>query len=240
MSKDNLIRRTEQFVKQSFLATQGILLIAHDFQHVDRVRHTAMFIAKREGYKELEKLEIAALLHDVGLTRINDKDERINHGPAGARIAEEFLRNSSDFKASDIEQISDAIKYHSLPPWIVHEYLQGLGGKGKLIKIIRDADLLDGLGAVGLMRAFSSKYFLAAYNPLNIKGDTCEVSQEERAKKFGGMRPPVNTVIDQVNQQIRNFDNLHTNTAKEMAISLIRYMKDFIVQLEKEILVTIK
>ena len=127
MRDNKLIRKVEDYVKRTFQNTEGVLLIAHDFQHVDRVRNNALVIASRERYTEVEKLEIAALLHDIGLTQISDRDERTEHGSIGAAIAEEFLRENSDLGTSEIEQIADAVKYHSLPPWIVHEHLQTLG-----------------------------------------------------------------------------------------------------------------
>jgi hypothetical protein len=47
--------------------------------------------------------------------------------------------------------------------------------------------------------------------------------------------PPVGSIIEQVNQQIRYCDGLHTMTAKKIAIPLVKYMKNFVLQLEKEI-----
>ena len=40
---------------------------SHGFKHVKRVRNWALLIAKKEGYKDLEMVEAAALLHDIGL-----------------------------------------------------------------------------------------------------------------------------------------------------------------------------
>lgn len=236
MVRDNkLIQKAEDFVKQAFEGIEGRLLIAHDFQHVDRVRNSALVIAKHEGYTELEKLEVAALLHDIGLTQMSEGIERTEHGAIGAEMAEEYLKSNSSLNTSDINQISDAIKYHSIAPLIVNEYLQTLGERGKLLEIIRDADGIDSCGAIGLMRAFSSKYFLQAYNPSDIKGDAWALTLEERLEKFRKERPPVNTIIDQVNQQIRVYENLHTETARNMAAPLIQFMKNFVLQLENEI-----
>ena len=41
--------------------------------------------------------------------------------------------------------------------------------------------------------------------------------------------------MDQINQQIRYYDNLHTVTAKNLGHPLVKYMKDFVMQLEREI-----
>ncbi len=45
----------------------------------------------------------------------------------------------------------------------------------------------------------------------------------------------VKTIIDQVNQQIRYYDILHTRTARQIAAPLVRYMQDYVLQLEREI-----
>ena len=48
--------------------------------------------------------------------------------------------------------------------------------------------------------------------------------------------PEEKTIIDQINLQIHYYDNLTTGTAKRLAEPLVKYMKDFILQLESEIL----
>ena len=85
---------------------------------------------------------------------------------------------------------------------------------------------MDALGAIGLMRAFTSKYFLPDYIPTNVKGNNWGLTA-----KF----QPVNNIMDQINQQIRYYDNLHTVTAKNLGHPLVKYMKDFVMQLEREI-----
>jgi uncharacterized protein len=238
MKRSNLVLRTEAYVKELMAERKGDLMIGHDFNHIDRVRNCALITASGEGFTDLETVEVTSLLHDVGLSRMNG-NERKGHGPLGAEIAAKFLRDNSDLNAEDIELIADAIRYHSLSPSIVEEHLGTLGNKGKLLEILRDADNLDALGAVGLMRAFASRYYLPEYDPLNIKGDAWELSSTEFRERFGydvkkGLAP-VNSIIDQVNQQIRHYDNLHTMTAKNLGQPLVKYMKDFVIQIQCEI-----
>ena len=101
--------------------------------------------------------------------------------------------------------------------------------------IIRDADALDALGSVGIMRAFTSKYFLPEYDPNNIRGETWGLSSEEFRESFGEGLGVVKYIIDQINQQIRYYDNLHTRTARQIAKPFVKFMKDFVLQLELEI-----
>jgi hypothetical protein len=243
--KSLLVVKTEQFVIDTMSGKDSILMIAHDFKHVDRVRKWALTIARGEGYPHLEILEVTALLHDIGLGQISEnKDikDRVAlppHGPVGAEIAARFLKEKSGLSTEDIGLMTDAIKHHSDPPKAMAEYLKTLGEKGKLAAILQDADSIDAMGAVGLMRAFTSKYFLPEYDPANLKGLAWGLSDKECLEKFG-VHPgraaaPVNTIIDQINQQIRYYDHRNTNTAKMLAVPLVKFMQGFVLQLEKEV-----
>ena len=58
------------------------LRIGHDIKHVERVRHNALTIARAEGFADLDLVEAAALLHDIGLAHVETRER---HGPVGAR-----------------------------------------------------------------------------------------------------------------------------------------------------------
>jgi putative nucleotidyltransferase with HDIG domain len=242
MTQTELLLRTEVFVRKLFTERKSDMMIAHDFNHINRVRNWALLIAGREGYKNLEIIEVTALLHDIGLAQTTS-NERKEHGSIGARMAAEFLRENSNLSENEVELIIDAIKYHGLSPSIVDEHLVSLGDECKLLEILRDADIMDAFGAIGLIRAFVSRYNLPEYNPANIKGDAWGLSSSEFKQRFGAdpkkVLAPVNTVIDQVNQQIIYYHNLHTQTAKDLARPLVGFMKNFILQLEQEISHTI-
>jgi len=235
MKEAGLISKTENYARRVMEQQEGTLIIAHDFKHVDRVRNWALVIADTEKFPDVEMVEVTALLHDIGLGHLNDGDERKEHGPVGAEIAEKFLHTSSKLNAEDIELIIDAIRYHGLSPSTVDKHLGELGDKGRLLEIIRDADNLDALGAIGIMRASKSHYYLPEYDPLNIKGVAWGLSSRACREKFGQGLAPVIYIIDQVNQQIRHYNNLHTMTAKNLGQPLVKYMKDFVIQLECEI-----
>ncbi len=243
--KSALVVKTEKYVKDVMSGQDSILMIAHDYKHVDRVRNWSLLIANQEDYSNLEIMEVTALLHDIGLGQktgskdIKDRASLPPHGPVGAELATQFLKENSEFSADDITLIASAIRHHSDPPVAMAEYLNTLGEKGKLAAILTDADAIDALGAVGIMRAFTSKYFLPEYTPENIKGITWGLSDKECLDKFG-IHPdraaaPVNTTIDQINQQIRYYSTLHTRSAKNLAAPFVQFMKDFILQLEREI-----
>src|SRR5258708_30239071 len=113
--------------------------LAHDYKHVDRVRHWALRIAQAEGYANSDQAAAAALLHDIGLSSAG----RQNHAALGAELAQSFLKTAQLFSDSEMADIVDAIRWHSSLP-----------GGGPLLLILRHADTLDLLGPVAFMRAF--------------------------------------------------------------------------------------
>ena len=212
----NRIQQIEDYARRVMTAE-----VAHDFQHADRVRCWAVQIAQDEGYQNLEVVEAAALLHDVGLSYT---EERGDHGRAGAKEAARFLREKGLFAEEEIREIANAIRYHNL-----------VNGSGQLWVILRDADTLDMLGAVGVMRAFTSNATKPEYNPRNVKGDTWEMAIGEFEQRFAEGKGVGSYIIDQVNFQISCYDNLGTETARRVAEPLVEFMKAYVVQLESEV-----
>ena len=73
---EDRIQQIESFARQSMsTVTAPDLRIAHDFKHVDRVRGWALHIASAEAIQDLGLVEAAALLHDIGLTRVETDAE---------------------------------------------------------------------------------------------------------------------------------------------------------------------
>jgi hypothetical protein len=98
----------------------------------------------------------------------------------------------------------------------IHAHGATTGG-GALGAILRDADILDLLGAVGIMRACTSKYNKPEYDPQQIKGETWGMRAEDFTRRFRqglGIGP---YLVDQINFQISCYDNLQTATARAWA-----------------------
>jgi uncharacterized protein len=194
----------------------------HNYSHVSRVRNWAINIAQEEGYEDLELVEIAALMHDIGLAFSEDREF---HGERGAEAAGKYLRENNLLPEDKIDEIKLAIKHHS------GKNIPG----NQLLDILQDADRLEALGAIGIIRAFTSKAGWPEYNPDNIKGDMWgKCGEKYRGVFFPG--PAEKTIIDQINVQIHYYDNLATGTARRLAEPLVEYMKNFVLQLEREVL----
>jgi uncharacterized protein len=116
----------------------------HGFSHVERVYYTCVKIGQNLN-ANMKVLKIAALLHDIG--RIDEKKDpsKRNHAEISAIKTKEFLA-TNDFNLSqkDINDIIHAIKAHSFSNNISARTLEA--------KILSDADKLDALGAIGILR----------------------------------------------------------------------------------------
>ena len=211
------IQQIEDYVK-SIMSDK----IAHDFKHVDRVRNWALQIAKEEGFEDLEVVEISALMHDIGLSK---NEKRSLHGEVGAGMAENFLKDNNLLEQDKISEVCNAIRFHN----------KNREGEGKLLKILRDADMMDLFGAVGIMRAFTSKASESEYDSTDIKGETWQMTTMDFDKRFDSGVGIGNFIIDQINFQISCYGNLSTESAKQFAKPLVEFMSDYIKKLDLEI-----
>lgn len=217
------IQQIEAFVRQTMNAvTNSDLKIGHDLKHVQRVRRSALQIAAGEGYTHLACVEAAALLHDIGLASVTD---RSRHGEVGAEMAARFLQEQAMFTTPEIAEIVKAIRDHC----VIQVERTPLG------HILHDADILDMLGAVGLMRAFTSKYAMQEYDPDTIRGETWGLTADAFTTRRRAGLGIGTTIMDQINLQIAVFDDLHTVTARQIAGPRVEFMRAFAGQLVEEI-----
>lgn len=116
---------------------------AHDLAHLDRVWGNAQAIACAEG-GDLRILLAASYLHDL----VNlPKDARSRHKAStlSADAAAPILQ-SFGFEPSEISAARHAIIAHSFSGGVEPQSLEAM--------ILRDADRLDALGAIGIARTF--------------------------------------------------------------------------------------
>lgn len=126
MAKSEIIIATEQFVTEFLTDKLDKKICYHNLQHTLSVRNSAVQIASLSGTspEEMEIIELACLLHDVGITEVYQ-----NHEPASARIGAEFLRS----KAYPEEKIS-------IVEGCIAVTNPGARPQGLLQEIVRDAD----------------------------------------------------------------------------------------------------
>jgi uncharacterized protein len=179
---------------------------AHGWLHTYRVRRHILILAPAEGVDPF-LAELAALLHDVGRTTPGPEEE---HGARSAALAEPLLASLA-MSAEDQEAVLHAVRWHN-------------SGRAdsRLLCILRDADMLDGLGVMGIIRAYMSRSYLPPYDPGDPFGD----NQDRWPAIYGS---------DQFLGQMAWYDLLNTETARQLAADRIAFMRAFIAQARQEL-----
>jgi uncharacterized protein len=181
--------------------------LGHDIKHALRTAALAKQIAKDEGYDEKEA-EAAGLLHDVGRTV---KDSKIPHGHEGAPIAKKLLDAHTDFSDEAKTRIVDAVYIHSK-----------LTTEGKLNNILQDADKLDGLGTIGISRAYMTHYNKIDYDPSAIIPTSATYGKTKSAH-------------EQIRLQMNWYSMLYTETAKKIGKPRLEFMQKFLEEFKREV-----
>lgn len=124
----------------------------HDIDHTLRVRDLCLKIWKIEK-ANLEVLELAALLHDIGRPKEMETKGKICHAEYGSKLARNFLEKEW-YDNDKIEQVVYCISTHRSRKWTAPETLEW--------KILYDADKLDCIWAVWIGRAFMYAWEIGA------------------------------------------------------------------------------
>jgi HD superfamily phosphodiesterase len=132
------------------------------------------------------------------------------HGARSAEIAALLLAELA-FTDHERQEVLHAVRWHN-----------SQRGDSRLLLVLRDADMLDGLGAIGLMRGFMSKAHLPAYDP------TAPYDPD-------GIQNPPAYVSDQIRLQQRFYGWLNTDSARQMARDRFTFMEAFVAQVRREL-----
>ncbi len=117
---------------------------AHGRGHIERVVRSALEIGKQEG-ANLEVIELAAILHDIfEYKETHDNVEGFRHEIAGAAEARRILKELG-LPNETIDAVAHCIEAHRKRASRMPETLEA--------KCLFDADKLDCLGAIGVIRA---------------------------------------------------------------------------------------
>lgn len=129
-----LVSQTEAAMRERMTGQAA----GHGIDHVLRVLASARMIQTEAG-GDLVVIELAALLHDIGDAKFHDGVER------SAEFAREILGqlNADARQIAHVAQIVDNISFRK------STFAEPLSLEGK---VVQDADRLDALGAIGIVR----------------------------------------------------------------------------------------
>ena len=212
MNKQQLISKTEDFVKTTLKGAEG----GHDWFHILRVWNNAKLISKTE-HVDVFIVELGALLHDIADSKFYNGDESI-----GPKVARKFLENLRVEEAVilHIEQIILNISYKG------GNFEQNFTSPE--LQVLQDADRLDAIGAIGIARCFNYGGFKnrPLYNP-EIPPKLNQTKEEYK----NSTAPTINHFYEKL---LLLKDKMNTKTGKKIAEERHRYMEVFLQQFYNE------
>lgn len=188
---------------------------SHDICHATRVLQIATKIATIEK-ADIDIIVPSAIFHDV-IVYPKNHPKRLNSAKESSEFAREILENMKSFPQEKIDKTCESINLCSFTKAQIPNFIEA--------KILQDADSLEAVGAISIMRTFSSAGAMnrSFYNP---KDPFCK-----KRKPNDGLY-----ALDLFFTRLLVVqDRLHTKTAKEIAKRRIVFVKHFLKELGLEL-----
>jgi uncharacterized protein len=170
---NKIVSKTSKLVKNYM---NDLNDVSHDFIHICLVLKFALLIAKKEGIidkRDLFHIKMGALLHDIGDSKYTKDNQAI--------IINSFLdKNISGINKYDKNEIIRISSNISLSKDNYNVCTKKINKKDLKLFIVQDADRINSLGAIGIMRYVS-------YNIKNSKSPSFKEiisNMENRTKKL--------------------------------------------------------
>jgi len=212
MNKKRIIEEVKKYVRKSLSGEAT----GHDWWHAWRVYKMSKEIAKKEGGDPFI-IEVSALLHDIADWKFHNGDTK-----AGSGRAKTLLKKlGADSKT--IKHICHIIDNISFKGAGVRNRIKTKEGM-----IVQDADRLDVMGAIGIARIFTYGGYVGReiYNP---------AIKPKLHKTFKQYKDAKSTSINHFYEKLLLLkDRLNTKTAKKIAKSRHKFLKDYLKQFFKE------
>ncbi len=186
----------------------------HGFAHILRVYRLAEFLTQEEGAK-WDIVRAAVLLHDA-----QSGGDREGHHLASANFAEEVLREKR-WSSEDISAVQHCIRAHRYrDPSEQPHTLEA--------KVLFDADKLDAIGAVGVMRAVA----YAVEHGQRLYQSPSKTFLETGQKEPGEPHTPAHEFYFKLRHLS---DRMYTDMGRKLAAERHEFMVRFFHQLDQEV-----
>lgn len=206
-----LIRKTEEVVR-SKLHNEST---GHDWWHADRVRSTAVRIAREES-ADAFVVELAALLHDVEDFKFSGSED------TGPRFAGDFLL-SIGVAEQDANHVAEIIRNISFKGARVEPAPLSLEGR-----CIQDADRLDAIGAIGIARTFA----YGGYKKRPIHDPDVAPVAHDSVRSYLDTK---GTTINHFHEKLLLLrERMNTEFGRKLAEERHRFMEEFLAEFESE------
>ena len=187
---------------------------AHDWAHVGRVAATARELCHNEKVN-IECVLAGVYCHDL-INLPKDHPDRKNASTLAAQEAEPLLKKAG-FSTEEINLIQKAI--------VEHSFSKGLRPSCLEAAIVQDADRLDALGAIGVLRcaAVNTQMKSSFYDPFDPLAEMRELDDK-------------NFMLDHYFVKLFKLpDLMNTSQGKKLALKRVEFMQTFVKELMTEI-----
>lgn len=205
---NNLISTLKEKVENYFSSDAS----GHNIDHLQRTLNYALYLQSKEG-GDIIVVAISAFIHDIHRI-IKSKDGKYVTPKESLPVVSELIKDLP-ITNEQKNHILYAIEHHE-------EYSFTKGGvtvKDIESKILQDADNLDAIGAMGIIRTF--KYGIAHNNP------EYDPSVPLYQNEYSEEKDDASTIHHIHNKLIRLGDYMNTKTAKMLAKEKTKLMEDF-------------
>ncbi len=185
---------------------------SHDFQHIERVYQNALAILHTEPEADAEVVKIAVLLHDVSDKKYTDSKEQENKLIAELSLSEEKKQHIRDCIAQVSFNGGNELEATSIEA-----------------KVVRDADRLDAIGAIGIARTFAFGGAKGRKLYDEEEDARTDMTEEEYRSKN------TSSVTHFYEKLLLLKDLMITEKGKQMANERHQFMVQFLEQLQNEI-----
>ncbi|EJY96700.1 HD superfamily hydrolase [Staphylococcus arlettae CVD059] len=184
----------------------------HDIAHVSRVVKLATHIASLEQPADYFIIKMAALLHDT-------VDTKLTNATTAKNKLQAFL-SEIGVSSRDATHICFIIAHMSFKNGQNNDITLSKEGQ-----IVRDADRLDAIGAIGIARTFQ---FAGHFNEAMWSGDVTLEALEQNEVSLDQLSP---SAIKHFYEKLFTLKSLmHTDTAKSIAHERHQFMQLYIQQ----------
>lgn len=204
-------------VKNYTIAKLGADKTGHGMDHINRVVRMARKLAHGEGLDPFLPV-VAAYLHDT-------IDEKLVNDVATAKNELRSYLKQNGFSTEQIKTIMDTISNISFARTLDDTPLH----LSPVAKVVRDADWLDAIGAIGITRAiyYGGRHQEKIYDP------AIQPRQKMDRKEYRNLKDE--TIINHFTEKLlRLKEMLQTPTARRIAEHRQRVMIDFLNEFKAE------
>ena len=186
----------------------------HNFSHIERVVKNAEMLIKHEGGNR-KIIITACYLHDIIDTKLFTDIEKQKEKIINVLVESSYL-------PTEIEEILEIIDAVSFSKGNIND-VDNLN-----LEIVRDADRLDALGAIGIIRTieYGASKKREFYTEENLNRSLDEV-------KFN--KSTETTLSHFYDKLLKLKDYMHTYTAKKIANERSKFIEEFLSEFYKEI-----